>query len=88
MAELKPWFDKWKKVLKEWNMRESTVIQGWIDRGKVETVRDNSRTILAARFGTVPTEILRRIDESTDFGQLDRAFEQALVIARPEDLPL
>ena len=28
MAELKPWFGEWKKALKEWNMRESTVIQG------------------------------------------------------------
>ena len=33
MAELKPWFGEWKKALKEWNMRESTVIQGWIDQG-------------------------------------------------------
>ena len=92
MAELKPWFGEWQKALKEWNLRESTVIQGWIDRGidrgKVENIRDNLRTTLTVRFGTVPTEVLRRIDESTDFGQLDRAFEQVLVVARPEDLPL
>ena len=73
-------------------MRESTVIQEWIDRsidrGRVENVRDNSRTILMSRFGTVSPEILRRIDESTDFGQLDRAFEQVLAVARPEDHPL
>ena len=69
-------------------MRESKVIQGWINVGKVENVRDNLRTILMTRFGAVPTEILRRIDETTDFGQLDRAFEQALAVARPEDLPL
>ena len=92
MAELKPWFGEWQKALKEWNMRESTVIQGWIDRGidrgRIQTLRDNLRTTLTVRFGTVSSEILRRIDESTDFGQLHRAFEQALVIARPEDLPL
>ena len=73
-------------------MRESTVIQGWIDRGidrgKIETLRDNLRTTLTVRFGTVSPEILRRIDESTDFVHLDRAFKQALVVARPEDLPL
>jgi hypothetical protein len=36
LAELQPWFDLWKKALKEWNMRESTVAQEWITLGKEE----------------------------------------------------
>ena len=70
------------------NMRESTVIQGWIDRGRVETLRENIRRTLTTRFRTISVELLRRIDESTDFGQLDRAFDQALTVEKPEDLLL
>ena len=86
MAELKPWYGKWQKALKEWNMRESTVVQEWIDKGKAENLRENLRRTLTTRFGAVSVELLRRIDASTDFGQLDRAFDQALTVTRLEDL--
>jgi hypothetical protein len=33
MADLKPWRAGWQRALKEWNMRESTFVQGWIDEG-------------------------------------------------------
>ena len=96
MADLKPWLGKWQKALKEWNMRESTFVQGWIDigmkegmeKGKLETLRETIRRTLTTRFGTVSSELLRRLDESTDIGQLDRAFEQALTVKTPEDLRL
>ena len=71
-------------------MRESTVIQGWIDRGilegKVETFRSSLRMVLAHRFPEVPAEVLQRIDETTDLETLDRAFQQSLNVARSEGL--
>ena len=77
-------------------MRESTFVQGWIDQGKKEgrdegrisTLRASIRKTLSTRFGAVPAEVLRRIDESSDIGHLDRAFEQALTAKSVEDLHL
>ena len=77
-------------------MRESTFIQGWIDldkkegmeKGKLDTLRETIRKTLTTRFGAVSAELLRRLDASTDIGQLDRAFEQALTVENPEDLRL
>jgi hypothetical protein len=94
MAELKPWYGVWQKALKEWNMRESTFINGWIDigkkagrdEGKVENLRENIRTVLTTRFEAVSDELLRRIDEATDLGQLDRVFKEALTAKSPEEL--
>ena len=86
MAELKPWFGKWQVALKEWNMRESTVINGWIDEGRVAALRENIRTILTTRFGAVSADLVRLIDQSTDLRQLDRAFMQALTVKSQEDL--
>jgi hypothetical protein len=71
-------------------MRESSVAKEWIEKGiekgKVENLRENIRRTLRTRFGAVSVELLRRIDESADFGQLDRAFDQALTVKRLEDL--
>ena len=100
MAELKPWFGEWQKALKEWNMRESTVINAWIDegrakgidegkdKGRVETLQQTLRILLTKRFGPVSVEVLRRIDATTDPAKLDRAFTLAFDVVRPEDLAL
>ena len=85
-------------------MRESTVINAWIDEGRakgidegrakgidegrVQTLRENIRTTLTTRFGAVSAEFLRLLDESTDVGQLDRAFRQALTVKSAEDVRL
>ena len=92
LAELKPWFGEWQMALKEWNMRESTVIQGWIDQGteqgKLQTLRQTLRVLLKKRFGKVPAKLLRRIEAATDPDKLEKAVVEILDVARPEDLPL
>ena len=88
--DLKPWCDEWRKALREWNMRESTFVQGWIDegieKGRILALQQMLRTQLAKRFGSVPPEVVRRIEATTDLGTLDRAVEKILDIARAEDL--
>jgi hypothetical protein len=96
MAELKPWFGEWKQALKEWNMRESTVIQGWIDQGiekgteqgKLQTLRQTLRALLKKRFGKVPAKVVRRIEAATDPDKLEKAFLQGFDVTRPEELTL
>ena len=88
MAELKPWCGEWQMALKEWNMRESTFINGWIDEGRVKSSKQALRTLLTKRFGQVSAPVLDRIDTTTDPDALDRAVGQVLDIARPEDLLL
>ena len=80
-------------------MRESTVIQGWIDEGKkegmekgvekgrVQTLQHTLRAILKKRFAVVSPEVLQRIDATMDPAVLDRAIMGVLDVARPEDLP-
>ena len=81
-------------------MRESTVINAWIDEGRDEGIdegRDEGRiqqakgmlrTLLTKRFTVIPTNVLQRIDAVKDADVLDRAFVQAFDVARPEDLPI
>ena len=69
-------------------MRESTVIQGWIDRGKVEALEETLRTLSSKRFSVVPAGVNERIEATTNSETLNRAVEQLFDIARPEDLPL
>jgi hypothetical protein len=100
MADLKPWCAEWQKALKEWNMRESTFVQGWInvgigegrdkgrDEGRLLALRHTLRTLLTKRFGPVSADVLTRIEATTDPETLDRAFNLAFDIASPEDLPL
>ena len=92
MAELKPWFGEWQKALKEWNMRESTFINGWIDEGRDEgrvlQARQTLRNLLTKRFGVVAPALVQRIDETRDIAILDQATQVVYEVARPEDLPL
>ena len=88
MAELKPWLGEWQKALKEWNMRESTFIQGWIDQGKLQTLRQTLGSLLKKRFGKVPAKVRRRTDAATDPITLEKAVVEILDVARPEDLTL
>ena len=88
VAELKAWFGKWQKALEGWDMRESTVIQGWIDQGKLQTLRQTLGSLLKKRFGKVPAKVLRRIEAATDSDKLEKAVVDIFDIARPEDLTL
>jgi hypothetical protein len=69
-------------------MRESNFVKGWIDEGRVKSLRQALRTLLTKRFGPVSADVLARIEATTDPDTLDRAVDQILDIARPEDLPL
>jgi hypothetical protein len=52
MPERKPWFGEWQKALKEWNMRESTVIQGFIDQGFVQGFNQGINEVINERIDT------------------------------------
>jgi hypothetical protein len=56
--------------------------------GELKALRGTLRDLLAERFGSVPEEVLGRIDGSTDAGRLRAAAVQVLRVARPEDLQL
>ena len=88
MAELKPWFGEWQRAMKEWNMRESTVIQGWIDLGELERAKKILRDVVQDRFGTLSTDLAARIDTSEDANRLHQAVRQVWQVTRPEDLLL
>ena len=92
MAELKPWFGEWQKALKEWTMRESTVIQGWIDRGidrgRIEQARRTLNNLLVKRFGAVSPAIIQRIDATTDLTILEQATQVVFDVASLDALPL
>ncbi len=98
LAELKPWFGVWQDALKEWNMRESTVIQGWINQGKDEGLKEGLKEgrlaqarqtlhrLVSKRFGAVSDEVARRIEQMTDVEQLEQAIERVFEVASVEEL--
>jgi hypothetical protein len=57
-------------------------------RAELQTRREALRDLLEGRFGTVPDEVLRRIEACADPARLKAAHRQALHIPSPADLQL
>jgi hypothetical protein len=85
-VDLKEWFPAWRQALREWNMRESTLVNEWKREAAVEALQRNVRKLLEKRFGPVPEAVQKRIESTTDPEALDRALAQVLDVSRPEDL--
>ncbi len=51
----------WSQALKEWNMGESTVANGWRMEGRVEDRADSVLDVLQTRFGQLPVDLINQI---------------------------
>jgi hypothetical protein len=64
--------DAWRQALRGWNVRESQVVNEWINEGKAEGKAEDVLDVLRARFQTVPDDIEARVRASVDLQQLTR----------------
>jgi len=85
---LKDWHPAWQNALKEWNMRESQTVQGFIREGELKRQQTNLRQVLETRFGALSESLLQQIEQTTDLDKLQRAFLQALTMKQLDDLTL
>jgi hypothetical protein len=74
---------------------EELIEQGWnkgLTQGRTEgalnAYRDSLRRLLTLRFGSVPEDVLRRIDTSTEVDRLTAAIERVFQMASPDDVGL
>ena len=66
-AELTPHHAKWVEALKEWNVRESKIVNQWKSEGRVEARREDVLKVLQARFPEeVPEEVVQRVNTQED----------------------
>jgi hypothetical protein len=89
LSELTPVFPVWQEALKGWNMRESTVVQGWIDEGEAKGLAKARRLligVLKSRFGAISDEILARIDKINDFDTLEKAAERVFTASSADEV--
>jgi hypothetical protein len=99
-AELAGCDSVWEQALKEWNMQESKQVLKWLSegeargeargevRGALRTRREDLRTLLEDRFGTLPAELLQRIEAMDDGERLRSALRQVVKLQSPEELQL
>ncbi len=87
-AELADRVEVWKRALEGWNVRKSQVVEEWRDEARAETWHESLLTLLENRFGTVPLELVQRIQATTDVGRLRAAFQQALAISSLDQFSL
>lgn len=85
-ANLTDWLPNWKLALTGWNMRESSIVQEWLNQERTETMHRALKTLLETRFGSLPLDLATRIDAVLDLDRLEQLFKQAITINRPEDL--
>ena len=72
-AELAGREPEWKQALEGWNMRQSTVILGWMEEGRVEGRRGALLSVLQARFKIpVPNDLAAAVQASADSDELSR----------------
>ena len=63
------------------------VEKGW-NQGKFEATRNNLRSVLENRFGTLPESLLTRINGLSELDRVQQLFQQALDLKKLEDLSL
>ena len=57
-------------------------------RGRLVACRANLLAVLEERFGSLPEEVVRRIENTGDVDRLMAAVRQAVHVAAPQDLSL
>jgi uncharacterized protein DUF4351 len=99
-AELANRAEPWERALEGWNVQKSMYIESWREEGRKEgrvegreegrlqILRDLIQRMLADKFGTLPTELVERIQAMADEARLNAIFEQAMHIQALEDLQL
>jgi hypothetical protein len=91
-AELTRARDQWRKALEGWNVTESQQVLEWMAQGEAKGAlvasRNNLRTFLEARFGTLPAVLVHQIEAIGDLARLDAAIQQAGRIQSLADLQL
>ncbi len=90
-AELSRELVNWQRGLEGWEMQESQVIRGWINRGKlegsVETRRADVLTVVRMRLqDPVPEAIRLAVEGTNDLAMLERWFEAAVQAQTLADL--
>jgi hypothetical protein len=82
----------WQEYLKEWNVIESKIVKEWQaqgeSRGRLETSRETLKFQLEERFGTLPEELVQRIQGTTDLPRLQAALRQVVHISTLDELQL
>jgi hypothetical protein len=84
--------DLWKQALGDWDMSNLQEVDYWHHEGRTEGEILKGRqwllTLLESRFGSLPEELIQRIQAVEDIQRLDRAFQQALHLQSLADLQL
>jgi hypothetical protein len=82
----------WEKALEDWDMRSSQVVDIWHNEGRaegqLEARRDDLVALLEKRFGSLPKDLLQRIQDLSDVTRLRAALQQVLDIDSLDELQL
>jgi hypothetical protein len=87
-ADLVKRSELWERALEGWDMQTSQVVDRWRAEGQLEARRDDLVALLEKRFGSLPQDLLERIQASTDEIRLKTALQQVLDIHSLEELQL
>ena len=82
----------WKQALRDWDMRNLQEVDYWHNEGRVEgqleVRRDDLVALLEKRFGSLPQELLERIQALSDEARLKAALQQVLDLHSLDELQL
>jgi hypothetical protein len=95
LATLKDWYPVWKEALKEWNMLESPYVLELQAEARREATREATlkakredlKLFLEGRFGSLPADLVQRIETTTELAKLDQLLQAAPRINSLEELP-
>lgn len=92
--------DLWKRGLEGWDMRTSQVVEEWRNEGRVEgrieglaegqvrTCREILLALLEDRFGTLPEDLIQRVQAVKDVDRLKGALREVIHLHSLEELRL
>lgn len=89
-ADLAGRFLAWERVLKEWKMTESMVVNTWIERAQIKSQLEERRSslleLLRLKFpGKVSEEIAKLVDQQSDLDLLRTWFRAAAQVPTMDD---
>jgi hypothetical protein len=95
-ADLAKRSEPWEQALEGWDMETSQVVDRWHEKGRAEGRAEGETlkgrqwllALLESRFGSLPADLIQRIQAVEDVQRLDRAFQQALNVRSLADFQL
>jgi hypothetical protein len=79
----------WTQALKGWNVKESSVVNEWLQEGRVEGQRlERTAAVIAvleARFGQVPADLAATINTTTNIATLQGWHSLAITVANLDE---